>query len=169
MSGLGSGLLQTVIFGANTMSVVNKIGVDVLISTATATTASIGKLTTYILTTDQQGVDNIKKGLEDIDLEFLIEVLDQLIKEQEGTYATESVKKAMVGVHKSMEEINKELKVIKESMEYHQSKYFASWRGFDCSYSIETIKKHKNVLYKRYKILTNLLKIYNTNSNIAKK
>lgn len=153
-------IIGTVMLGAQTVSVVNRVGTDMLISVVTTTAGSVGKLITYITAMDHPGIDQIKNSIEEIDLEFFISVLDQLVSEQKGTHPPESVKKALLGVHGVMEEIQKELHAIKESLENHQSKYFASWRSFDCNYSVGSLKKHKDVLHQRYKVLTNLLTIY---------
>ena len=155
-----SALFGTVLLGAQTVNVVNKVGTDVIIGVVTTTASSVGRLLTYITSIDHPGTDDIKKGLEDTDLDFFISVLTQLIKEQDANNTTESIKQALVGVNSVLEEIQKELTMIKESLENHYNKYFASWRSFDCNCSVDTVKKHREVLYKRYSLLTDLLNIY---------
>jgi hypothetical protein len=154
-------ILGTVLLGANAATVVNKLGTDVIITAVTTSTGAIGRVLGYITSMDHLGVEDIKKKLEDIDLEFFINVLDQLVKEQKDKKTVKSVKIALIGMNKILEEIHKELNTIKESIEYHQSKYFPSWRSFNCGYNIDSIKKHKDLLYQRYEILTDLLTIYN--------
>lgn len=157
-----SGVMEAVVLGAKIAPVINKLGTDVVISAVTTTTSSVIRVLSYITAMDHLGTQDIKNRLVDIDLEFFITVLDQLVKEQKEKINKESVKLALVGMNNILEEIHKELNIIKETIEYHQSKYFSSWRSFsNCSYSIDSIKKHKDILHQRYEILTDLLSIYN--------
>ena len=155
-----SGIIGTVLLGANAASVVNKIGADVVITAVTTSTSAVGKLLGYITTMDHVGVDDIKTQLDDIDLDFFITVLDQLVKELHDMTTTESIKLALIGMTKILDSIHTELHSIKKAIEEHHNKYFCNWRSFNCAYNIDTIKKHKNVLYERYKILTDLMSIY---------
>ncbi len=169
---LGFGLIETVIFGAKTMSVLNKLGMDVIVGAITKTTTSIGFMIGHIMAIDQPGVIEIQKTLKEIDLEFSIEVLEELVNEHKDSYAPNSVKKSLDGVNQILINIENELKTIKEAIEYHEQKYFSSWRTFDCSCNVSTIRKNKELLDKRYKVLTDLLKIYsyqmNANKNMIK-
>jgi len=169
---LGLGLIESVIFGAKTLSFINTVGVEVIGRTINVTTSSIGGLVTHFMKMDQPGIVEFKKTLEDIDMEFKIGVLEELVKEQKGT-APVSVKKALMGVNDALVKIDAELKTIKEAFEYHQTKYFKGWRKFNCSCNIETIRIHSKLLDDRSKVLTDLLKIYsetiNQNANLNDK
>ena len=161
---LGLGLLESVIFGAKTLSFINTVGVEVIGKTISVTTNSIGGLVTHFMKMDQPGIMEFKKTLENVDMEFKIGVLEELVKEQKGTTPV-SVKKALMGVNDVLVRIDAELKTIKQAFEYHQTKYFKGWRKFDCSCNIETIKRHSQLLDNRSRVLTDLLKIYNESIN----
>jgi hypothetical protein len=161
---LGVGLIESVIFGAKTLSFINSISMDVIGKTISVTTSSIGSMISHFASMDQPGIVEFQKALEDVDLDFKVGVLEELVKEQKGS-APVSVKKALMGVNDVLIKIDVELKTIKEAFEYHQTKYFNSWRTFDCSCNVETIKRHSKLLDKRTQILTELLKIYNVHIN----
>lgn len=158
--------MNTIISGIQTISIINRVGINVIVMTITATTSSIGSLLSHINVISNSGrgpnIELVKNAVNSIDLEFTIEILEELVKEQNYRDDVQvSIKKALDGVNDILVEIDTELKVVKEAIEYHNTKYFNSWRSFDSKYSIETIKKNNNILLKRYEILINLLKIYN--------
>jgi len=156
---LGLGLIESVIFSAKTLSFINTVGIDVIGKTISATTTSIASIITHFASVDQAGINEFKKVLEEIDLEFKIGVLEELVKEQKGD-APISVKKALMGVNDILVKIEVELKTIKKAFEGHQQKYFRGWRTFDCSCNIDTIKRHSELLESRSDELKDLLKIY---------
>lgn len=156
---LAPGLITSVILGARTLSFMNSLGMEVIGKTINVTTSSIGGLVSHFMKMDQPDIMDFKKTLEEIDLDFKISVLEELVKEQTGQ-APISVKKALFGVNDVLVKIDAELKTIKDAFEYHQTKYLNGWRRFDCSCNVETIKKHSRLLDDRSRVFTDLLKIY---------
>ncbi len=159
--------MEALLLGAKGISVINQIGFDIVVGTLTTTTTSVVNGVKYLASYDQPGAKDVANTLAEIDLEFIVSVIDELVKEQSDSIVNGShvgsVTKALEGVNGILQSIDKELIVIKKALENHKTKYFNSWRTFDCSCNIETIKKHKVILDNRYKILTDLLKIYNKN------
>jgi len=153
--------METLILSTKTISIISAIGMNVIIKTLTSTTNSICTLITHLTSYDQPGIEKIIKCLKDIDLEFYITVISQLVNEYKDIQVNSTIKKALLGVNDILEEINLELTIIKEAIEYHKTKYFSSWRKINCKCNINTIKKHKIILENRYKILVDLLKINN--------
>ncbi len=139
------------------------IGTDFVLKTATSTTSSIGAVLAYLTAYDQPRIQQVIDDLSEIDLEHTVKVIEEVVKEYEDNQANlkESVKKAILGVTQILEKIDGELQIIREAIEYHETKYFNSWRSFNCKCNIETIKKHKIILDKRYTILIDLLKVNN--------
>jgi hypothetical protein len=117
---------------------------------------------------DQPCMKDFKNMLEEIDLEFRIEVLDKLVKEQTENVPI-SVKRALLGVNDILVKIEMELKTVKKSIENHNKKWFKSWRRFNCSCNANTLKKHNKLLMKRSQILTDLLIIYGKQTDLNKK
>ena len=152
--------METLIFSGRALSIVSTVGTDFIIKTLTSTTASIASILTHLTYYDQPGVQGIIDELNKIDLEHMVSVIEELVKENNIEGIKESVKKALLGVNKILENIHNELNSIKEAIDYHQTKYFANYRSFDCKTSINKIKKHKEILDQRYNILIDLLKIY---------
>ena len=169
---IGLGLINTVFFGVRTISIINRVGMDVVIKTVTCTTNSIGSILGHIMTMDQPSVAEVKHELEKIDLEFTIEVLEELINEQKGRTDCDSIKKAIDGVNQILINMENELKTIKEAIIKHNNKFLSYYRTFYCKKNIDTIKKYNTLLKKRYGILIDLLKIndkqYDDNKMIAK-
>jgi len=158
---LALGLVQTVILSSQTLSMVSTLTTDILIGSITATTGSIFSLLKTITASSQTGIREYVSQIKNIDLEFTITILDQLVKEQEGKILQESVKKALFGVSDILTNIHDELKVFHDSIGYHNTKYFSGWRSFSCMSSIDVIKQYNEILRNRYNMLFELLKIYN--------
>jgi hypothetical protein len=162
---LGLGLLQTVLLGSGPVNLISRLGTDVIGSAIGVTTTSIVGVLGSLTALDNPKMQDFQKVIEDIDLEFVIQNLDKLIKEQPDD-CPESVKHALMGVNDVLVNIDGELKIVKDAFEFHQSKYWNSWRAFDCKCNIETIKKHSELLHKRSVVLKDLLKIYNNRLHV---
>jgi hypothetical protein len=145
------------------IAIISGIGTSLIISTIITTTSSIGSLIKYLSTSNHACIKEIVTELNNIDLEFTISIIDQLVKEQDHKCLQDSIKKALIGVNDILLIINKELDDIKKAIEYHNTKYFNRWRSFSCQMNIYIIKQHNDILKKRYTILFDLLKIYNKN------
>lgn len=161
MATLASGLIQTVVLSSKTASIVSNIGTDLIIGTITTTTSSIGSMIKYLAISTSPGASDILNIVSSADLEFTISIIEQLVKEQDSKQLNESVKKALIGVSEILDSIHGELTSVKKAIEYHNTKYLNSWRGFSWEGNIETLKKHNIILTHRYRMLFDLLKIYN--------
>lgn len=157
---LALGLVETAIFSGKALTAINTAGTNLIINTITTTTTSIFGVLKTITTTSGPKVKEYIDQIKVIDLEFTITILDQLVKEQEDKVLQESVKRALVGVNEILLNIHKELKILEESIRYHNTKYFNDWRSFSSTASIELIKQHNDILKNRYNMLFELLKIY---------
>jgi len=152
-------LLGAAIIGTSAPRIITTVGTDIAIRTLTTTTSSIGSLITYLTTNNKSSFD-INNTLVSLDLEFTISIIENVVKEYDEKELNEPLKKALLGVHEILELIHKELNIIKEAIEYHNSKYFKNWRSFSWSGNTEAIKQHNNTLKSRYSMLLELLKIY---------
>lgn len=152
-------LIETVVIGATATSIVGSIGTDVLIATVTTTTTSIINMIGYLTTNTQPGINDILNIIKKVDLEFTVNIIEQLVKEQEGKELSQSIKKALLGVNEILKHINTELDLIKQAIDYHHTKYFNYWRGFVWNGNISTIQNYNDILKNRYSILFELLKI----------
>jgi hypothetical protein len=165
MGTLATSLITTVILSSKATRVISNIGTDLVLSTISNTTYSMGQMISYFTTNNQYGIDKVVDTLNDIDLEFTIVIIDELIKELSNKELTNSVKKAIIGVNEILEIIHKELDNIKLAIEYHKTKFFCNWRALSYDHQcFNLIKKHNNILKHRYQILIELLTIYNPKS-----
>lgn len=161
MTTLALGLFETVVFSGKAATLVSTIGTDLIIGTITSTTSSIGGMIKYLTINNQPGIKEVISFLNNIDLEFTINIIDQLVKEQTGKELQDSVKKSLLGVNEILQKIHNELNSIKKSIELHNTKYLNYYRSFVCDLNIDVLGKHNNILKHRYNILFELLKIYN--------
>lgn len=162
MGTLATSLITAVILSSKATRVISNIGTDLVLSTITNTTYSIGQMINYFTISDRYGADKVIDTLNDIDLDFTIGIIDELMKELSDKELNNSVKKAIIGVNEILEIIHKELDNIKLAIEYHKTKYFYNWRSLSYDHQcFDQIKKHNNILKHRYQILIELLTIYN--------
>lgn len=156
-------LALTLFAGSRVITTAGLMGTDLIIAGITKSTTSIISGIQYLTSTNQQYVNEILNDIKNTDLVFTVEIIEQFVKEQENKDVSASVKKALIGMNDILEEINAELKKIKEMVETHDRKMFSGWRSFDCDKNIDQIKKLSEVLNHRYNILIDLLKIPNQN------
>lgn len=159
---MATSLIGGLVLGTKASAVVTTLGTDIAIKTLTTTTSSIGTVISYLTTNTKPGASEITNTLSTLDLEFTITIINCVITEYTEKELTPSVQKAILGVNEILECINKELNVIKEAIEYHNSKYLKNWRSFSWSGNTETIKKYNDILKNRYQMLLELLKIHKT-------
>jgi hypothetical protein len=148
-------LLPESVFGG-----VNTICTSIVVNTICKSTSSIISIIRY-LGNSNHIVQDINVALKEIDLEFTIQIINQVILEHELVKdLTESIKNAIIGVSVILEEIRLELETIHDAIKYHESKYFANWRSLVWHNNVEKLKKYDLILQKRYALLFELLKIY---------
>lgn len=153
-------IIGTVVIGNKAVSIISTVGASLIINTLTSTTTSICKIISSLTSYNQPNIRQIINELNSIDIEYTVKVIEQLVIEQDNKKTTDSIKIALIGVNEVLEQIHNELKMIQEAINKHLAKYFNYWRPFDCSYILDMIRKHKELLDNRYKILINLLQIY---------
>lgn len=154
---LATGIIGTAIISSPT--VVASVGTNLLVGTITTTASSIGSLIRYLTSNTSPGVNDILAFLISIDLEFTVNIIEQVIKEQDHDHLNESVQKVIIGVNEILTSIHKELDTIKSAIEEHHAKYFNSWRAFKWTGNIDNIKRYNEIFKYRYTILFELLKI----------
>lgn len=160
METIATGLIGTVIL-SKTTSVVTSIGCDLIINTITTTTSSICSIIKSVIIYDIPGIEKVTQILKDTDLEFTINIIEELVKEQNGKNLNDSIKKALFGVNEILELIHGELTSIKKAIDYHNSLYLNSWRSFYYDYSkLDLMKQNEKILKHRYQMFLDLLKIY---------
>lgn len=160
METLAIQLVDSIFVGGKIISILNTVGTNVIIRTLSTTTSSIGFLISNITTSDKKYLDDVKGFLETMDLEHKVNVVKELVREISGKDVKDSVKLALLGITEILDKINKELLIIKDATDYHNSKFFGNWRKFDCSCNIETLEKHKKLLDARYSMLLDLVNLY---------
>ena len=151
--------METIALTGKALSIANSVGTGLIIRTLTSTTSSICYVLGNLTSHEQPGIKEVISEVASLDLEHIVSVIEALVGEYDETSVPTSVKKALCGVNKILEDIHEELNVIRETVEYHKSKLFSGWRGCDCKQNIELIKKHKEISNNRYKILIELLMI----------
>lgn len=163
MSSIVIGAAGAILVGMQSVSLLGAIGKDLICKTVSVTTSTTISTLKYITNTDQPKFEETRVKFEKLDLQHTISVIQELIKEQNSRKdMKKSVKFSILGVDDIIQDINIELAVVKKAMDDHKNKYFSKWRAFDCNKNIDKITNLKRLLDNRYKILTGLLKIYNS-------
>ena len=137
------------------------------IESVKSSTKSILDLSHHIISSDKPQYTAVKLELEQLDICNSVNIMHQLVSEQQK-YKTllDSVKMSILSLNNILSKIEDELNTIKNAMSKHEKKYFNNWRQFDCSINIETIKKHEKVLFKRYKLLRDIIIVSVSNNQI---
>ena len=150
--------MNTILLGTKALNLVSGISTELLIQTVKTTSNGIIGTIKYISSYNNIDITLLKKDLENIDLENKIIIINQFIEEIENTKnIKESIKSSIKSVHDILDKINIELESIKEDIEYHQTKYFNSWRTLCCDNKIENLKTHDSILNNRFDLLVKLL------------
>ena len=157
-----SSLVATLLLPERVVNGVHNVCTSLIVNTICTSSTSIVSFIRY-LSNSNHIVQDINLTIKEIDLEFTISIIKQVIIEQElKSNLTDSIKNAMIGVSETLKELNQELEAIHNSIKYHESKYFANWRTLVWHGNIDRLKKFDIILHKRYELLFALLKIYNT-------
>ena len=151
--------MNSIISGGNIISSVlpTKIILNVLLNTISGTINSVN----YIVSNDSiPEVNIIKNKIIQMDLNSKLEIIHSLIKELNEEKLKEFQKISLKSIEILIDEINKELIDINQKINYHNSKYFSSWRSINLDNNINQLNDHNILLDKR---LDNLIKLLNLN------
>jgi hypothetical protein len=160
METLAASLANTIIHSSAAFSVISTFGTDIIVASCSKTVKSIIATLKHLSTTKISNIHtkDILNELNEMDLEFFINIVHQLVIEQKEYMQHESVKMALYGVNEMLDNINQELTKIKNDISIHNDKYFSNWRNFN--HNTNEIKKYHEKLVYRYGVLVKLLQIY---------
>lgn len=147
--------------------IVATISKDFAIKSLTTSMKSIMTLSNCIIGNDKQYFSQIKNDIDTIDINNSVNIIyENVLEYSESENLSNSIKSAIMGVNDILSKIESELKIIRNAMIHHESKYFNKWRNFNCDINILTIKKHEHILQKRFKLLKDTI-ILNTCKKIT--
>jgi hypothetical protein len=150
--------MNTLLLGTKAIGLISGLSTELLIQTIKTTSNGIIGTIKYISTHNSIDLTLLQQDIENIDLENKIIIINEFMEEIENRkHVKQSIKSSIKSVHDILEKINKELETIKEDVEYHQTKYFNSWRSLCCDDTIRNIKSHNEILDKRFDLLMKLL------------
>jgi transposase len=142
------------------------ISTNFAIDSVKKSTSSILNLSNYIISSDKPQYSQVKSELESLDIYNSVYIIFELVLEQQKyDNLPNSTKRSIISVNDILSKIEDELNTIKNAMIIHEKKYFNKWRQFDCSINIDIIKKHEKILFKRYKLLRDLIMVNTANKN----
>lgn len=146
--------------GLSAVSIISGASTSFLVGCLTSSTYAVYLYLNRIRSYNHPYIIEIKKELSEIDLQFTIDIINELFKDYPvNTESSSALKHAIYGVTEVMREIESNLILIDEAIKHHNSLYFNRWRSFDCSCNLVNIKSNKKVLDKRYKTFISLLKL----------
>lgn len=152
--------MQSILLGSKAIALLSITGTDIIVKALTVTTTTTLNLIKHLTSLDQPSLNQIKKDLEDLDLEKEVLVINAFIEElNEDYYIKNSVKIALENLNSILIKINEEIETIKTVVNDHNEKWFNTWRSFDCGECINNIKQHYTILEKRMDMVIKLLSI----------
>lgn len=161
MESIATGVITTIVLSSKTASIFNTVGTNFVIGTITSTISSIGGMIKYFATSQNSVIEELMNTLNNIDLVFTVNVIDEVVKEQRDQEINSSTRLALIGICDILELIHNELNSINEALFVHNTKYLNNWRSFGWGGNINTIVKHNLILRNRCNMLFELLKISN--------
>lgn len=160
MATLASGLVATLTLSPRATTIVNVLSTNLIVNTIATSVSSIYQIINYLVQTKSANTNDILNVITEIDLEFTINIIEELINEHQNEELHESIKKTLCAINEILEQIHEILNSVRHAIDVHNSKYLNGWRKFYWDGDIETIKKYNSILKHRYSILFELLKIY---------
>lgn len=153
--------MNALVLGVNTVSLMSCIGNDLISRTIKKTSDSICCVCRYLMNYDEPYAYDVVHELKKLDLEFTVSVLQKFIEENKEIEYADSIKESLLKINDILQIICKQLNEIKESVDYHETKYLYKWRSLNCKSNICGVKKNVKILENRYCILMDFLKIKN--------
>ena len=118
----------------------------------------------YIMKESELHNNNICEIIISMDIVNKLEIINLFIKEFNDMTLLDFQKKIIISLHEIIKLIQIELELIKVKNDYHKTKYFYSWRTFECSTNINNLKKYNITFDKRFEIMLKLFAL-KCNSN----
>lgn len=97
-------------------------------------------------------------------IELLCNQLPKTIKEDTGANET-AINFCLENLHDMVIRIREDLKQIKSKIDYHNSKWFVSWRSLDARKELSNLKLHTKLLEERYDLFVKTQTISNMFEN----
>ena len=106
--------------------------------------------------------DDVKSILEELDIKQKIRALECLCKSLTNLEdKTGVITLCLESIHDMILEIKADLKIIHAKIAKHKKKYFNNWRSVNIKKYVKNLKKHCDILDKRYLFLVNSIKMLN--------
>lgn len=104
-------------------------------------------------------IEDIMDIVRKNDLEHTITILKALVDQERKKKHNPVVMKALGGVSEILKKIDNDLLSLEKAIKYHTKKYFSRWRAFYWDGDAENLITNSNILYRRYTLLFELIKI----------
>ncbi len=126
-----------------------------LLNRALALTQTIGKKSL------NGGLDIacVHTTLKDLDIEAKLQCLETLVGEINESLCSAPVRVALISLALSVQEVADALQILRNAVEYHESRFFSFWRAADFTESIELLEYTTRVLSKRESTLLKMISI----------
>lgn len=153
--------METIVATAKVATVVNEVGLGLIIRTLTTATSNIIILSQKLTSYDQPYTKDVVVELKKLDLECNISIMDALVEEHKEKDLPQSIQISLQSVSEILKLMHEELTQIHGMIEYHNTLWWNTWRVLDCTKNIDKMKGHKILFNERYRLLLDLLKINN--------
>tara|TARA_B110001452_G_C15006322_1_gene351791 strand:+ start:220 stop:648 length:429 start_codon:yes stop_codon:yes gene_type:complete len=99
--------------------------------------------------------------IDEKDIEATLPVMEELFNEITSKKNSKTVCLALKNLEDTLKDVHNLLDIINKKTIDHSNKYFSSWRALDISIEIKELEKKFNLLEKRFKLLHEILTLYN--------
>ncbi len=138
----------------------NTISVDALLSSIKNICKNITNVAIYLRSSNKNNMTELLNELESLDIEMKVQIIETFIDEL--MIKNESVKIALFGIGFVLHKIKDDYALLHDSINYHNSKWFSSWRTFDYNVMLLNIKKNNALLDNRFDMLIKIASVIST-------
>ena len=119
---------------------------------------TIGDLYSFLKTSAHS--EHLEQVLKDLDIKAELDVIQAILVDLgDRPDECKAVQVSVGHVKEIVDLICRELGEIHEKLDYHKTKYLASWRSINCEQHIQQLRAHQQILHKRRKLLLSTLEI----------
>jgi glutaredoxin-related protein len=132
--------------------------------TFSLTCAKTIEMVAYLAKNTHPSLEEVNIILVDFDLTVKLTQIQQLInefhdKEKTGYIFRTSIKIALGDVDNAVKNLNQILSSLKSAKEYHEARYFNTWRSLNCDQLVRELKTANKVLVQRFNDLEKIVTI----------
>lgn len=123
--------------------------------------AALASSLTATTTVQGAGADlsEVTKTLERLDVEAKLKCLATLVAAIDENRCSPPVRVALISLTSSVHEVEQSLQILRNAVEYHQSRFFSSWRACDFAEPLSLLETYTERMSQRENTLLKMIAI----------